>query len=580
MFLIKRKKTVIAIIIVFCLIGAVAYGQYKKSTAPTEYETVLAKRGDIKQTVEATGKIRSANDIKLRFEMAGTVGAVNVKEGDEVKEGDIIMTLKASDLDALVAQAVANLNQKLAGATKEDIIYYQSAVDIAKASLDAAKTDKEHAISAAELAVQNALNNLKLADGGENSVIVSNAYESAVSVLKSSISVIDNALTQADNILGVDNVLANDDFEQYLSLLDTSKLFIAKDYYRLVRDKAVPVRSEVSLININSSKSSIDQGLENVESILSDCTRLLSLTRDTLDATAPVGNLTQLSLDNKKTTIENARSSVSTQYNSVINSRQNIVTAKNSYSNYLIAYDKAQRDLDNVKKNAETNIAIKEASYNQALSNLNAKLNPPREVDLASYRASLAQAMANRAKAILKAPIDGVITKIYKKKGEFASITEMAANILSPYYEIEVDIPETDVVKLSIGNIASITLDAYGEDVKFIGKIISIEPASTVIQDVVYYKVIVAIDNSDKEIKPGMTANVALGTAEANNVIYIPSRSIRTDDDGNKFIKLLKDNQEIDAPVILGLRADNGEIEIVSGLNENDVVIIRVIEKK
>jgi SOS response regulatory protein OraA/RecX len=57
------------------------------------------------------------------------------------------MTLKSAELDAAVAQALANLNQRLAGATKEDIAFYQSAVDLAKASLDATIADKDYSIA-------------------------------------------------------------------------------------------------------------------------------------------------------------------------------------------------------------------------------------------------------------------------------------------------------------------------------------------------------------------------------------------------------------------------------------------------
>lgn len=580
MFVIKRKKTLIAVVIAVLLIGVVVYGQYQKANAPTEYETAVALRGDVIQTVEATGKITSSDDIKLRFEMGGIIKEIKVKEGDVVKSGDTLMTLKSAELDAAVAQASANLNQRLAGATKEDIAFYQSAADLAKASLDATKADKDYSIATAESAVQSALNNLKLADGGENSVIVTNAYESAVAVLQSSLSVIENSVTQADNILGVDNMLANDDFEQYLSSLDTSILFSAKDYYQIVSAKVPTIRIEITGITNLSSKTSIDEELNKVESILSECVQLLSLTRDVLNATAPVGTLTQSALDAKKTIIESARTSATSQYNTVINTRQNIITAKNSYSSYLIAYEKAVRDLENVKKTAETNIAMKEASYNQALANLNSKLNPPREVDVAALRAVLSQTLANRAKTILKAPIDGTITKIHKKRGEYVSMTEIAIEILSPHYEIEVDIPETDVVKLNLNNSSTITLDAFGDDVKFMGHVISIEPASTVIQDVVYYRVKVAIDETENEIMPGMTANVTINTDVAVDVVYIPSRSVRTDDDGNKYVKLLKDGNEVDTPVTLGLKADNGLVEITEGVNEGDTVIIRVIEKK
>lgn len=552
------------------------YSQYKKANTPIVYDTVKAVVGTIKQTVEATGKIQSANDLSLRFEISGTVGEVKVIEGSVVKANDILMRLKTADLDAAVAQASANLNQRLAGATKEDISYYQSAADLAKASLDQAIADGAHSISSAESAVETAKNNLKLAEGGDNSEIVSNAYENAVGALQSSLSTMDNSLTQADNILGIDNPLANDDIEQYLSIKDTSKLPIANLAYSVAKLNVASARSIIIGLTTQSQRSLIDDSLDKAEIALSSCAQLLINVKDTLVATTPAGSITQAILDSKKTTIETARSAAGTQYNSIISQRQQVSSAKNSYNTYLIAYNRALSDLENTKKSAQSNIDMKDAAYKQAQANLAAKINPPREVDVAAYRAALSQAIANRDKAIMRAPIDGMVTKIYKKKGEFASMSEVALELLSPHFEIDVDIPETDVVKLKLQDTVIVTLDAYGDDVKFSGKVISIDPASTDVQDVVYYKVKVALDDSDREIKSGMTANVTVSTASRDNALYIPFRAVRTNSQNEKFVRVLVKGAPQDTTVKLGLRADDGQVEILEGLKEGDEIILSV----
>jgi len=576
MNLFKSKKFLIIAAVIVVIVVLLGYRSYIKSNAPVSYETVKVERGTIKQTVEATGKIQSADDLSLRFEISGTLGTVNVKEGDKVKAGDILMKLKTADLDASVAQASANLNQKLAGATKEDISYYRSAVDLATASLDQTRADGDHSIAAAESAVDTAKNNLKLVQGGDNSEIVNNAYENAVTVLQSSLSVMDNSLTQADNILGIDNNLANDDIESYLSILDSSKLILANSGYDETKLSISSARSVINVLNTASSHQAIDDGLNLAVTALGKCISLLVAVKDTLTATSPVGDLTQAILDAKKTTIETTRTSAITQYNTAISRRQEVETAKNSYTTYSIAYDKAVKDLANIRDTAASAVAIKEASYRQAQANYDAKINPPREVDVAYLRAALSQALATRDKATLRAPIDGVVTKIFKKKGEFTSMSEAAAEMLSPHYEIEVDIPETDVAKLNIGDAVNITLDAFGDDVKFSGKVLSIEPASTEVQDVVYYKVKVTIDETDKEIMPGMTANVTVSTASRDNVLYIPSRSVRTNDNGEKYVRVLKNNNSTDVAIQVGLKADDGKIEVVSGLNEGDEIILAV----
>lgn len=571
----KKKSFYIPFLIALILVSFFGYQNYKKSHQPVQYETVAVERGDLKQTVEATGNVESENDLSLRFEVSGLVDRINVKEGDKVKAGDALANLRLAELNAAVAQAQANLNLKLAGATTEDISYYRAAVDSAKAALDQAKVDGNNSIASAQSALDTAKNNLKLAEGGENSQIVSNVYGDAVALAQASIAVLDNALTQADNILGIDNTFANQDFKSSLSILDLNKLYLAQDRYSIAKESKNTAKDAALLLTTASLHSGIDNSLNLLEDALSKMNQLLDTVGGVLSATIPAGSLTQTALDAKKTTISTTRTAVTTQLTSVITQKQDISSAKNSYSTYKIAYDKAQRDLDAATANALTSVAIKQAAYDQATANLQTKMNPPRDVDVASYRAALSQAVANRDKAIMKAPIDGVVTKVNKQKGELVTSADAAIEILSPHFEIKVDVPETDVAKLMVGNTTTITLDAFGDDTKFYGQVINIEPASTEIQDVVYYKITVRLGETDKPIKSGMTANVTVDTAARANVLYLPLRAVRTD--GGKYVKILRNGQIKDVYVKLGMRADDGKVEILEGLSEGDIAVLGTV---
>ncbi|MFA5127902.1 MAG: efflux RND transporter periplasmic adaptor subunit [Patescibacteria group bacterium] len=573
----KSKKFYIITGIVVLVVGLIVYGQIKKANAPIVYDTAKVIRGNITQTVEATGEIQSSDGLSLRLETAGTVGEVKVKENDAVKAGDILIRLKSAELDAAVAQASANLQQKLAGATSDDISYYRSAVDIAKAALDQAKADGGYSVSNAELAVETAKNNLKMAEGGESSQIVIDAYDDAIASLSLSLSTMDNSITQADNILGIDNTLANDDYEDNLSSSDGTKLNYANNVYPVSKDAVAQARTKILPLTTASTHNDVDAALISAETALNKCVQLLVAVKDVLTATPPVGTLTQTTLDAKKTMIETTRLSAATYYSNTVAQKQAIRAAQTSYTTYTIAYNKAVKDLENARLSATSMIAIKEASYSQALSNLNSKTTPPREVDVASLRAALSQAVANRDKAVLKAPIDGVVSKVNKKRGEYVSMSDVVVEMLTPHYEVSVDIPETDVVKTKVGDAVVITLDAYGDDIKFGGKVINIDPDSTEVEDVVYYRVKVALDETDKEIKPGMTANVTVSTASRENVLYIPIRALRTNDSG-KYVRVLKNNSPVDTSITIGLKADNGQVEIISGLSENDEVIVSTVQ--
>lgn len=567
------KKFYIPAILVI-VIGFISYRQYAAKHQPPSYETVVVERGNVFQTVEATGKLESIDDLALRFETPGLLAKVLVKEGGMVTSGTILASLRLSELNASVAQAVASLNQRLAGATTEDKTYYQSAVQSAKASLDQAQNDAISQVADAEAAVLTAQNNLRLATGGNDSQIVTQAYENAVTALQATLPKLDDALTQADNILGVDNATGAAAYAPYISASNQSLLNEARLSYVNAKKERDTARVQLSALTQASSKASIDSGIAEAQKVLTLLNTLLSNVSNALANTVPGGALTQAALDTLKSSIQVSRTAISAQYSSIISVGQAIENAKNSLTAYQIAYDKAVRALSQTKNTADSTIAIRKASYDQAVANLAAKINPPRPVDVATYRAAVAQAVAARDKAYLRAPIDGQITKINKKPGELVSGADVVVNLLSPHYEIQVDIAEVDVPKIKIGDKVAITLDAFGPDVKFSGEVATIDPASTLIQDVVYYKLRIRLDDVKQNVKPGMTANVSVDTAHKDAALFVPARTIRTRDDGTRYVRLLVNGAEEERDVTIGLRGNEGKTEISKGLSEGEVVII------
>ncbi len=572
---IKKKKFYIPFIIVLIILFFV-YRSYKKSHQPPTYETVAVSRGNLVQTVQATGKIEAVDDLALRFEIPGTVGSVMVKDGQSVKQGTVLATLKLGELNAAVSQAKANLDKQLAGATNEDRRYYEAAMTSAKVSLEQAKIDAQNNVATAEANVASAKNNLKLAEGDDQSQIVVQAYQTALSRLSASMTKLDEALSQADTILGMDNTIANGDIKNYLSITDPNKLAAAKASYLETKQAKNQAKQQVSILSNSSARADVDTALLTTEDALAKANILLANVGETLIATPAIGSLTQTSLDAKKSVIDATRTSVNTEYSSVITQKQAISNAKNSLTTYTIAYSKALNDLAQVQANADTSIKLKQAIYDQSLATYQSKVNPPRDVDVASYRAALAQAVASRDRAIIRAPIDGVIATIAKKPGELVSSVDSMMSILSPHYEIKVDISEVDVHKTKLQDTVSVTLDAFGQENKFSGKVLLIDSGPTIIQDVVYYKVRISLDDSTStlEVKSGMTANITITTNQKQNVLFVPARSVKVNSDGERYVTVLENGVEHDYVVKIGLRADEGKQEIVEGVNEGQQVVL------
>ena len=75
-----------------------------------------------------------------------------------------------------------------------------------------------------------------------------------------------------------------------------------------------------------------------------------------------------------------------------------------------------------------------------------------------------------------------------------------------------------------------------------------------------------------------MTANVDIKTAEKQNVLYIPYRAVK-EKDGGRIVEVLENGQLKEVSVVVGLRGDEGVVEIISGLSEGQNVITFIREK-
>jgi HlyD family secretion protein len=195
--------------------------------------------------------------------------------------------------------------------------------------------------------------------------------------------------------------------------------------------------------------------------------------------------------------------------------------------------------------------------------------------------ASLAAIQEQIKETILYSPISGTVITKNVDEGETTVANAVTANTSvvtvarEGNLEIQANIPESDIVKIALGQKAQATLDAFTSEDIFPAEVREIEPSATVIQDVVYYKVKLKFPNYDTRFKNGMSADVDIQTSEKDNVVFVPERSLRTEE-GRKYVEILRDaknNLTDKVYVQTGMRGDDGMIEITSGLIGGENVI-------
>ncbi|MFA5125264.1 MAG: efflux RND transporter periplasmic adaptor subunit [Patescibacteria group bacterium] len=537
----KKKRFWVILVIILAVVG---FGIYKLLTpkSAVEYTTEAVKRGQLTQTVTATGQVESAHEITLNFKTPGKITYIGVKEGDDVKAGQDLARIDSGSIAALIKQyqanlasAQANLEKVKAGASAEDINLTQ-----------------EQLIKA-----QNDYNNLV------------RESETQVEILKDkTVNNLNNAIFTSQTALNtVFGDLISTETTVYMLVMDASLQSQVKSDYSVLKNGLSVLRDEVIAAQKSDDQQFIIRASDDVKNFLSQLNSYLDSSFNLADKIIINTTYTQTKKDTIKSDISTQQTSNNTSLTAVQTARANIINTADSYQSQILA--------------AANAVSIAQAS-------LDLKKAGPRSFELASAEAAVAQAQASldktRADAddyVIRAPIDGKITKVNYSMGETTAAGGVAIAMLSnERYEIKVDIPESDIIKLAVGEKVAIDLDAFGSDHPFSGAVTFIDPAQTIIKDVTYYKTTVTFnqDSWSDQIKPGMTANITIIAAEKDGALYIPQRAVKIRETTlgevpKKYVEILVNSQPQERDVEIGLRGDNGLVEIISGLAEGEQVV-------
>jgi len=543
-----KKIIVIGLFILLLLDLGLAYQSYQNGKTPG-YETVVVKRGDIAEKISVTGTAQPASSLDLQFTSSGKVNDVRVKVGDNVKAGQVLVSLDTSDLNfqaqaqaAALQSAQARLEQLLAGASQEDIALAQTAVANAEKSLEDAKKSLKDS-----------------EDSAKNSLF--GVFQSWQRTLQASY------LTAQNSIKTNYDTLYSPKINNSSSISDLQALIDAKDLHWSVENEYNATKTFIDSALSQTNESDIAIASTKLNSVLFLLVSSMSRTYDALNSAIISPSFFQTELDAFKASIVAARTNANTALTNTVSSEQAVSSQKTINQANLTA--------------AQTKVTVAEGTLNSAKDQLILKLVKPRQVDIDLKQAEIAQAQASLnqiknqiAQKILVAPIEGVITAVGIEKGEIASLGKTIVSMASlSDFEIKSDIAESDIAKVKIGNSVSITFDAFGESETFSGKVVKIDPAQTVISGIVYYRTTVGFDSSSGKIKSGMTANLDIETSRHENALILPLRAI-SDNGAEKKVKYLDGDKIAEKMVEAGIKSDQGEIEILSGVGEGEKIVI------
>jgi HlyD family secretion protein len=221
---------------------------------------------------------------------------------------------------------------------------------------------------------------------------------------------------------------------------------------------------------------------------------------------------------NAQANLENAKANLVKAEVAVLDAKRNLDRNKPLLERQVIA----QATLDTAQANYDTAVAQKEVARAQVESS---------KAQVEQAKAALKVSETNLRYATIRSPVHGTVISRNVDVGQTVAASLQAPTLFTiakdlTRMQVDTNVSEADVGRITVGQDATFTVDAYPERV-FRGRVSEIRNAPIIVQNVVTYDVVILVDNKDLKLKPGMTANASVMIAHREGVLKIPNAALR-----------------------------------------------------
>lgn len=509
----KRKKLgkIVAGVLVAAVIVLIVFGRKNNSMGQYEEETVQIR--DIITYNKFSGNVVASDSKNIISEASAKVLSVLVDEGDEVKKGDVIATLDASNLEFTISlkEAALNLSDLSTVYNKRDA---QKAYDDFKNSLDngenAQLLSAQASLTNAKTGLDSAKTNLANATKNYNDALEGKLDGSSLAALHESAIRANAAVASAEEAYNANEAQIE----------------------RIQAESLTATGGDASELAVYLAKrAELSAALSSARTAAGSVYNQYVSSSDSLDD----------SIDQLKTVMENAQTAVENAENSYRMAQDSYSAALTAVNQTLQTYQNAVEKTNALSSN-ETSVLELENLYEQ----------------LEDYT--------------ITAPMDGVVTTISLKEGAMATTGMMVAQVTDfDVMEIEIKIDEYDILGMKVGTEVEVSVDAL--EVTFEGKITEISRFATVAGGVSYFTAKVEF-NPDDNVRSGMSVEVKTVSRSAPQSVSVSVDAIRTKRDNTAYVLVRGEkNEEVEVPVSVGV-SDGKYVQITEGLKEGDVVLV------
>ncbi len=518
----KKKIIIIAIVLLVILAFLLSGGD------KLEQDIYTVELGSIAQEIFEPGTIKKGDEINLSFANSGRIKLIYVKEGDIVEKDDVLATLDDDVLNINLEKAKSNLS--IANINLQKLISVGSGQDIQTAQI---------IVDNANIALNSAIQNLEEAEQVSNERI-SNLYSDSLSVINSSVLASETAYDNVRTVL-----------EKYFPK------FYNQDSRNgaLARDRIKASAEEIKYYRgLGDTDKTLEITEKNLKSIFEDMDAVMDILNQPIYQ--DISQADKLIINTQKNNINQSLNSITSMIGAISLAKSvkssELSLAQNQKRSAEGTLTQAQNDLDRIMSSArDEDIALARLQIDQAR----------KEVDLLEKMIE---------DSVIRAPFKGKVIRVNFKDLEIIQAgVPVITIILEDIYQVELNIYEGDIAKISIDNPAEIKVVALPNE-EFSGVVSFIDVASKLVDNVIYYKTLVNINNPSDKMKVGMTADVTITPLKKDNVLVIPERAV-----SNSAVTLTKEDGSIEEVTVnLGLRGSDRMVEVLSGLNLGDKIIV------
>jgi len=532
-----------AFIVILAIGGWIWYRIQNANSNATPMITGTVTRGDLIETVDATGNVepQTGAEINIGSQITGTVNRLYADIGTHLNAGQLIATLWTPDLVANVKQAQANVANAQAKLLQDEegvnqthvtdvmgVQQAQSTITGDRAKLAAAESALRQQLVVTPQDIAKAKANLAGAQAALASAQASYNQTKAGSALN-----IANA-QQALRSMQATARNSSLNYQRQQALLQ--KGFVAQSVVDLAQSTA-----QVDQANVDTAQQNIALEQQKVDADLETSRNSVTVAQQTLAAD------------------ESALTEAQAEQNVIDADRQNVRDAQ-----AIVSHDQQamQVSIANMANDPIKHQAIQE--------------------DKAAVAADTQQVNFNNvqlAKGQIRTPIAGTVITLAIQQGETVAAGLSAPTLITvcdlDKLQIDAFPDETDIAKIKLGQTAKIQVDAFPNHL-LTGRVTKIDAGATVQQGVITYDVTLAIKDPRHRLRPSETADCKIEVGHLQNVLLVPSVALNvgTRQTTVGVVKTVNGKPQVSTVAVKTGGTDGINTEIISGLTEGQTIVL------